>query len=349
MEKNEGLPAELAEIQAMAQKSLKESTPARWENWTHVSGGAETGNTWRRNLQAFEGLGFKLKTISSVDPEKVDLSIKIFGDKWDLPIAIAPMSSAISTVCKDVFVEMALGAKASGIAASVGYPTGPDTHVKMLEAGAKIFRLIKPLKDLDKLTEALKGSQADGCFATGVDTDSVAGLKPSGDSGHFGEMVRPLSIKELKKARQSVDIPFIIKGIVSEEDARAVLEIGAHAIVVSTHAGYALDYCLSSLEALPGIAKVVGKKMKVILDSGIRRGSDIIKALALGADAVLIGRMALCGLAVGKGEGLSWVLKLMADEMKRIMLLTGTEKLSDLNRDILIPLNSLGDRILSKA
>jgi isopentenyl diphosphate isomerase/L-lactate dehydrogenase-like FMN-dependent dehydrogenase len=119
--------------------------------------------------------------------------------------------------------------------------------------------------------------------------------------------------------------------------------------VVSTHAGYALDYCLSSLEALPGIVKVADNKMKVILDSGIRRGSDIIKALALGADAVLIGRMALWGLTVGKGEGLSWILKLMADEMKRIMLLTGAEKLSDLNREILLPLDSLGDRILSQA
>jgi isopentenyl diphosphate isomerase/L-lactate dehydrogenase-like FMN-dependent dehydrogenase len=113
MEKNEGLPAELVEIRAMAQKLLKENTPGRWENWTHVSGGAETGTTWRRNLQAFEGLGFRLKTISSVAPDKVDLSVEIFGDHWDLPIAIAPMSSVISTVCKDAFGEMALGAKAS--------------------------------------------------------------------------------------------------------------------------------------------------------------------------------------------------------------------------------------------
>ena len=349
MEKNDSFATELTEIRSMAQKLLNENTPARVDNWTHVAGGAETGTTWRRNLQAFEGLGFKLKTISSVDPEKMDLSVEIFGSKWDLPIAIAPMSSAISTVCKDVFVEMALGAKASGIAASIGYPAGPDTHVKMLETGAKVFRLIKPLKDFDKLIETLKSSQADGCFATGIDTDSIAGLKPGGDSGHFGDVCRALSVQELKEARQSVDIPFIIKGIVSEEDAQSALEIGADAIVVSTHAGYALDYCLSSLEALPGIVKAVGNKMKVFLDSGIRRGSDIIKALALGADAVLIGRLALWGLVIGKKEGLSWILKLMADEMKRIMVLTGAEKLSDLNSGILLSLDNLGDRILPQA
>ena len=345
--KDDKFPAELSEIRSMAQKTLGENSPERVNNWTHVSGGAETGTTWKRNLQAFEALAFKLITISNVDPEKVDLSVDIFGNKSDLPIMIAPMSAAISTACKDAFVELARGAKGSGIPASIGYPAGPDTHNKMLETGAPVFRLIKPLKDLDKLVEAFKNSQAAGCFATGLDTDSVAGLKPGGDSGHFGDICRPLSVKELKEARQSVDIPFIIKGIVSEEDAHAALEIGADAVVVSTHAGYAMDYCLSSLEALPAIVKAVDNKMKVWLDSGIRRGSDIVKALALGADAVLIGRMALCGLAIGKGEGVSWILKLMADEIKRVMILTGAQKLSDLNKEILLPLNSFGDRILS--
>jgi len=346
MDENEGFPLELAEIRSMTEKALKENIPARVDNWTHISGGAETGTTWKRNMEAFEGLGFKLKTISSLNIEKMDLSFEVLGTKWDLPIAIAPMSSAITPVCQDVFTEMALGAKASGIAAGIGYPTGPDTHTKMVQTGAPVFRLIKPLKDMDKLVEALKRSQADGCFATGIDTDSIAGLKPGGDSGHFGDICRPLSIEALKEARQSVDIPFIIKGIVSEEDARSAMEIGADAIVVSTHAGYALDYCISSLEALPTIVKAVDNRMKLFLDSGIRRGSDIIKALALGADAVLIGRMALWGLAMGKAQGLSWVLKLMADEMKRIMVLTGAEKMSDLNRGILLPLDSLGDRIL---
>jgi len=347
MEKKEGFPTEFSEIRAIAQKSLKESTPARVDNWTYVVGGSETGTTWKRNLQAFEAVGFYTRTINNVDPEKIDLSVDFLGTKLDLPIAIAPMSAAISTVCKDAFIEMAKGSKASGIAASIGYPAGPDTHVKMLKTGAPVFRIIKPLRDMDKLVESLKNSQKDGCFATGVDTDSIAGLKPGGDSGHFDDVCAPLSVEKLKKARQAVDIPFIIKGIVTVEDAQAAVEIGADAIVVSNHAGYSQDYCKASLEALPAIKKAVGGKLKLILDSGIRRGSDIIKAVALGADAVLIGRMALWGLVLGSGEGLSWILKLMADEMKRNMILVGAQTLGDLKKDNLLSLDALGDRILS--
>ena len=347
MEKKDRFPTELSEIRTIAQKSLKESSPARVNNWTHVAGGSETGTTWKRNLKAFEAVGFYTRTINNVDPEQVELSIDLLGTKWALPIAVAPMSAAIGTVCKDAFVEMAKGAKASGIAASIGYPAGPDTHAKMVKTGAPVFRIIKPLRDMDKLVECLKNSQKDGCFATGVDTDAVAGLKPGGDSGHFDDICSPLSIEKLKEARQAVDIPFIIKGIVTVEDAQAAVEIGADAIVVSNHAGYSQDYCKASLEALPAIKSAVGGKLKLILDSGIRRGSDIVKALALGADAVLIGRMALWGLAMGGSEGLSWILKLMADEMKRNMILTGAQKRSDLKKKVLVPLNALGDRILA--
>lgn len=346
MKKDDRFPAELAEIREIAYKKLQENTPARVDNWTHVAGGSETGSTWKRNLQAFEGVGFKNRTISNVNPEKMDISVDLLGVKWDLPIAVAPMSAAISTVCKDAFIELAKGCSASGIPASIGYPAGPDTHVKMIETGASTFRIIKPLRDMGKLVESLKGSQADGCFATGIDTDSIAGLKPGGDSGHFDDICSPLSIEQLKEARQSVDIPFMIKGIITEEDAQAAMEIGADAIVVSNHAGFSQDYCKSSLEALPVIKGVVGDKMKLILDSGIRRGSDIVKALALGADAVLIGRMALWGLLLGESEGLSWLLKLMSDEIKRNMILLGAQTAGDLNKDMLIPLDALGDRIL---
>ncbi len=86
--------------------------------------------------------------------------------------------------------------------------------------------------------------------------------------------------------------------------------------------------------------------MKVLFDSGIRRGSDIVKALALGADAVLIGRMALWGLVLGKAQGLEWILELLADEMRRMMVLLGAGNLGELNRNALAPLNHIGDRIL---
>jgi isopentenyl diphosphate isomerase/L-lactate dehydrogenase-like FMN-dependent dehydrogenase len=344
MKDKEDFPRSLEEIRNIVRESLPEKYDRMANTWTHVSGGCETGSTWRRSLEAFEGLGFVQKGINPVVQEKVDLSVDILGTKWELPIGIAPMSGVIASVCENTFVEMATAVRNKNVAASVGYPAGPEFHKKMVQTGAAVFRIVKPIKDIEKIKEALRSAQEAGCFAAGIDTDSVAGLK-AGDKANYKDTCDPISVDVLKEIRESIEIPFIIKGVLSEEDARASLEVGADAIVVSTHGGSALDYSPSSLEALPDIVKDVDNKMKVLFDSGIRRGSDIVKALALGADAVLIGRMALWGLVLGKAKGLEWILELLADEMRRIMLLLGAEKIGDLDRNALVPLNHIGDRI----
>ncbi len=345
MNENEDFPRSLEEIRTIVRESLPEKYDRMANTWTHISGGCETGSTWRRSIEAFEGLGFVQKGINPVVQEKVDLSVNILGTKWELPIGIAPMSGVIASVCKNTFGEMATAVGNKNIAASVGYPAGPEIHKKMVETGAAVFRIVKPIKDIEKIKEALKSAQEAGCFAAGIDTDSVAGLK-AGDNVNYKDTCDPISMDVLKEIRESIEIPFIIKGVLSEEDARASMELGADAIVVSTHGGSALDYSPSSLEVLPDIVRVVDHKMKVLFDSGIRRGSDIVKALALGADAVLIGRMALWGLVLGQAKGLEWILELLADEMRRILVLLGAEKIGDLDRKALVPLNHIGDRIL---
>jgi len=345
MKDNEDFPRSLEEIRNIVRESLPEKYARMANTWTHVSGGCETGSTWRRSIEAFDGLGFIQKGINPVIQEKVDLSVDILGKKWELPIGIAPMSGVIASVCENTFGEMATAVRNKNVAASVGYPAGPETHEKMVETGAAVFRIVKPIKDIEKIKESLKSAQEAGCFAVGIDTDSVGGLK-AGDNANYKDMCEPISVEALKGIRESIDIPFIIKGVLSEEDARASLEIGADAIVVSTHGGSAMDYSPSSLEVLPNIVKIVDHKMKVLFDSGIRRGSDIVKALALGADAVLIGRMALWGLVLGKAQGLEWILQLLADEMRRMMVLLGVGNLGDLDRNALVPLNHIGDRIL---
>jgi 4-hydroxymandelate oxidase len=344
MKDNEDFPRSLEEIRNIVRESLPEKYARMSNNWTHISGGAETGSTWQRALEAFQGIGFVQKAINTVTQEKVDLSVSILGTKWELPIGIAPMSGVIAGVCENGFGEMAVAAGNKKTAASVGYPAGPEIHKKMIETGAAVFRIVKPINDIEKLKSALKSAQEAGCFATGIDTDSVAGLK-AGDNINFKDTCA-LSVDVLKEIRKSVEIPFIIKGVLSKEDALASIELGADAIVVSNHTGSALDYSPSSLEVLPDIVKVVDKKMTILFDTGIRRGSDIVKALALGADAVLIGRMALWGLVLGKAKGLEWILELFADEMRRIMVLLGAENINDLDRNALIPLNHIGDRIL---
>ena len=340
-------PADWSSIVAIARSKLDALNSFGRDNWTHVSGGSETGATWKRNMEAYQALGFVSRTIHGVQRAEVDLSVELLGTRWALPIAVAPISSAIHDLCEDPFVEMTKGAKKAGTAASVGYPNGSDVHKRMVEAGAPVFRIVKPLRNRDRLVEELKGAEEAGCFAAGIDTDSAAGIKPSGDSDHYGEISRSFSRGELREIRESIRIPFILKGVMSVDDAVAAMEVGADAIVVSSHAGFAIDYGQSPLEVLPGIRKAVGDRLKILVDSGIRRGGDVVKALALGGDGVLIGRLAIWGLLLGKGEGLAWILHLLAEEMKRVMVLTGAKRLSDLDRRCLVALSSLGDRILA--
>jgi 4-hydroxymandelate oxidase len=329
-------------------KLIQQGHPERVNNWMHLEGGAESGSTWRRNFASYQALGFNQIAINDVRQDAIDLSTTLLGASLRLPLGIAPMSAAIGFTCENAFAELAKACAKTGMIASVGFPSGPNSGAEMVAECANTFRLIKPLRNLERLIAELQKSEADGCIATGVDIDSIAGLKVSGEANHYAELAQPIGVADLKAARDSVKIPFIIKGVLSEQDAKSAIALGADAIIVSTHAGFALDYAPAPLEVLPKIIKAVDGKAKVFVDSGISRGSDIIKALCLGADGVLIGRLAIWGLLLGGSEGVEWIIGLLEDEMKRVMMLIGAQSIKDLNKDCLIPLNQLGVDILGK-
>lgn len=340
-------PREYEALKALVREKLVEKeNPGRIDNWTHIKGGAETGSSWRRSIAAYESLGFNQVTISDANLDEIDLSCDFFGAKLALPIGVGPMSSGIDFVCENAFVEMAKGCRAAGIAASVGYPSGPSVPGKMIKEYPYSFKVIKPLRDLERLKAEVKAVEEAGCFLTGVDTDSAAALKPAGDTPHFPELGRVLSVKELKSVRETVKIPFILKGILSVQDVESAKKIGADGIVVSTHAGYAMDYAPAPLEVLPALKKAAGKDLKVIVDSGITRGSDIIKALCLGADFVFLGRLIVWGLLIGGAEGVEWVLKIIREDMERTMALLGVSSIGELSPECLVPLDRMGKNIL---
>ncbi|HEX6684689.1 MAG TPA: alpha-hydroxy acid oxidase [Candidatus Limnocylindrales bacterium] len=135
-------------------------------------------------------------------------------------------------------------------------------------------------------------------------------------------------------------LPWIAKGIMTAEDAHAALAAGASALLVSNHGGRQLDGQRASLDALPEIRDAVGTDIPIALDSGVRRGADVVKAIALGADAVVIGRLAAYGLAAGGESGVSRVLELLRAEITTILTLLGRGGLTDLNRDALIRLET---------
>ena len=131
-----------------------------------------------------------------------------------------------------------------------------------------------------------------------------------------------------------------MKGILSEEDAKLALESGIDGIIVSNHGARQLDFVPSTIEALPNIVKAVQNKIPIFLDGGIRRGTDVLKALALGAKAVFIGRPVLFGLSHSGSEGVKRILEILKDEFKRAMTLCGCSKLTEINDSLIFKSNS---------
>jgi len=144
-----------------------------------------------------------------------------------------------------------------------------------------------------------------------------------------------LNWNDIAFLREQTSLPILVKGILHPDDARLAVEHGVDGIIVSNHGGRQMDGAISTLEALPAIAKVVAGKIPVLLDSGVRTGADVVKAIALGANAVLIGRPFLFGLAVAGEKGVASILDTLINELDVAMALSGSKSVADLNESIL--------------
>ncbi|GED68543.1 oxidoreductase [Brevibacillus reuszeri] len=145
-----------------------------------------------------------------------------------------------------------------------------------------------------------------------------------------------LNWNDIAFLREQTSLPILVKGILHPDDARLAVEYGVDGIIVSNHGGRQMDGAISTLEALPAIAKVVAGKIPVLLDSGVRTGADVVKAIALGANAVMIGRPFLFGLAVAGEKGVASVLDTLIHELDVAMALSGSNSVADLNESILV-------------
>lgn len=340
-------PRGYAQLQEVVKQRLQEiGHPERFPNWGMVSGGAESGATWRRNYEAYEALGFRQRLIhADLQP---DISAVMCGRKLSMPVAAAPMAAAVNMLGENAFLDMAAGCGRVGAAASVGFPAGPVRVKDMVGACPNTFRIIKPHRNEEVLVSELQRAEAEGAFAVGMDLDAITGLKPGDIPAHFAEITKPYSLDMLREIRKCVKVPFILKGIMSGEDAEAAKAAGADAIVVSSHAGYGLDCTLAPLEVLEEVRAAVGSEMEVYVDSGIRRGTDIIKAMAMGADGVLLGRLMIWGLLLDGADGVEWILKLLREDMIRSLQLIGVGSWKELDKACLVPLNAMGREMLHR-
>ena len=167
---------------------------------------------------------------------------------------------------------------------------------------------------------------------------NVAEFCPPGATAHdLAEFTRSmrnpqLTWDDMAWMKQTWGGPFLVKGVLTAEDARRALDIGADGIVVSNHGGRQLDNCIATIDALPEIVEAAGDKATVLIDGGFRRGTDIVKALALGARGVLLGRATLYGLAAGGEPGVAKALSILREEVDRVFALLGCRSVSELKK-----------------
>ena len=295
------------------------------------------GTGFIRNYQKWQELCVNMDTICENKP--VDTSFALFGHKVDIPVFAAPVG-AMTLHYGDKYNDLQYNDILVSACAEAGIAafTGDGTNPAVMEAAAEALKkaggcgvpTIKPW-NMETIQEKLALVKAADPFAIAMDIDA-AGLP------FLKNMTPPAGSKTVDELKQVVELaekPFILKGIMTVSGAKKALEAGAKAIVVSNHGGRVLDQCPATAEVLPAIADAVGGRMTILVDGGIRTGMDVFKALALGADAVLIGRPFVNMVYGGGAEGVKVYVEKLKAELADTMAMCGAHSLADINRSML--------------
>ncbi|KQP27443.1 alpha-hydroxy acid oxidase [Methylobacterium sp. Leaf100] len=344
------------DFEAVAKKTLP---PA---HYGYLASGVDGDETLKANREGFEKIAIRARRL--IDVRKIDTTVKIFGETWGSPIALAPISSqgafhpeaegAVARACKAKNHQMILSTVGS---------TSIEDVIK--ERGSPVWYMLYPTDDW-AVTEALvKRAEKAGAPAIVLTVDRQGGRNTEtlfrerrSDTrtctdchtpGFKNEVSRKPMFDDLdvskvtnlygtgmtwdyvKRLRGIVKGKLVLKGIVTHEDAKKALEYGVDALIVSNHGGRAEESLQSTIGVLPEIVGAVNGKVPILIDGGFRRGTDVIKALALGATAVCVGRPYAWGLAAFGQPGVEMVLTLMQREFETIMRQVGATKIAEIN------------------
>ena len=300
-------------------------------------GAKGSGDVFHRNWKKFQEIKINLDTIYHESP--LDTSVELFGRRFAFPFFAAPIGAMKLHYgdLHDDFTynqELVPGCESAGIAAFTGDGANPAVFRGPLEfiqrAGGLGVPTMKPWS-AQLVKEKLRYAQEAGAMAVAMDVDAsgLALLK------NIETPVGAKSVEELAEIISSTKLPFILKGIMTINGAKKALKAGAYGIVVSNHGGRVLDQTPATAEVLPGIADAVGGKLKIFVDGGIRTGLDVFKALALGADAALIGRPFVTAVYGGGADGAGVYAKKVGAELAETMAMTGACRLADIGPDMI--------------
>ncbi|MCX8123981.1 MAG: alpha-hydroxy-acid oxidizing protein [Spirochaetes bacterium] len=300
-------------------------------------GGVGSGASFKRNSEAL--LNYKINTRVIHDVTNPDTSSSIFGIHLSFPVMAAPITGAVTNLGGaidelDYNIAVVKGCMDAGTIAFLGDGADPEKYKIAIEAlsqfGGMGIPIFKPRANNDEIIKRIKAAEQAGAVAVGMDIDAI--VFKTMELKH--QEVKPKSLSELKTIISSTHLPFVLKGIMNPRDAAMAVEAGAHALVVSNHGGRVLDEMVGTMDVLEDIVREVHGHIHILIDGGFRTGVDILKALALGAEYVLIGRpVAIAAVGMGS-EAVAYYLKTLQAELKKAMILTGCATVADITSDI---------------
>ena len=323
----------LHEIVAVARDNLETTY------WDYLIGGSDTETTLRRNRAAIDSLGIVPRVLVNVS--EIDTSTTFLGHSLKMPVLLAPLGSmrVFDAGGGASAAKAAAYAGVMSIASSVCEPSLDE--IANASSAPKIYQLYVRGDDDwvgSVVQRAVDAGYAGFCLT--VDTavvsrrerDIAKRVVPTSQQSAEGiNFQAQLSWKTVEYIKSNFDIPLILKGINHTDDAARAVDLGVDVVYVSNHGGRQLDQSLASIDMLPPIVDVVDGRAEVVVDGGFYRGSDIVKAIALGADAVGIGRLEAWALSAGGLPVLNRCLSLLRGEIRRTMALTGVTSLDQLS------------------
>lgn len=343
-----------------AAKSLP--LPAR----EYLNSGAADELSLRRNRAAFDDLLLKPRVLRDVS--RLDISVELFGRTLEHPVFLAPTAYHKLFHRQGELATARAAAKAGALLCVSSFSTTSLEDIARATTATKWFQLyMPPVREIPK--DLVRRAAAAGYDAICMTIDTpVLGvrnremrtgfglprgmhrenLRPYGisltDSAHYSKsgaqlvgLDASITWKEVDWVRSLTKLPVVLKGILAPEDAKLAVEHGAAGIIVSNHGARNLDTTPATIEALPQVVEAVAGRIPVFLDGGIRRGTDILKALALGARAVFVGRPYLWGLAVEGEAGVHAVIRILVEELRAVMALCGRPSIASLDRSVFWP------------
>jgi isopentenyl diphosphate isomerase/L-lactate dehydrogenase-like FMN-dependent dehydrogenase len=316
--------------------------------WAYLSGGSGDEWTLRENRAAFARWTFRPRVLCDVS--EISTATTVLGSQVGLPVVVAPVAYQ-QLYHADAECATARGAAAAGTGLAVStFCTRSHEEIAAAAPGVLQWCQLYVFRDRGVTREHLAEAAAAGCSAVllTVDTPRLAqrerdlrvgfeipsdlplpyaratiGDAPQNPADQFALLDDSVSWRDLEWIAGEARVPVVLKGVVTAEDAETAVEHGAAAVVVSNHGGRQLDGAPATLDALPEVAEAIAGRVEVYLDGGIRRGTDVAKALALGARAVLAGRAPVYGLTVAGEDGVRDVLELLRDELTLALCLLG--------------------------